>query len=115
MSEQFHCESERKPEFGAAVVRIVGRLTAASLDDFEKALLPLSADAVIGKIVLDGANLQYIASAGLRGLLKAIKELEKHGGKLYAVNLSKNVASVLKMTGFFPYVEIRSSVEDCLK
>lgn len=115
MSEKFHCEVERRPEASAAVLRIAGHLAAEAVGDFEKAILPLAGDAGVMKIVLDGAKLAYIASAGLRGLLKAIKDLEKRGGRLYAVNFGKNVVAILRMTGFLSYMDMKQSVEECLK
>ncbi len=51
------------------------------------------------KIIFDLAKTEYISSAGLRVIIVAHREMEKKDG-LVLKNLSKNIASIIKMTGF---------------
>ncbi|MBO4569288.1 MAG: STAS domain-containing protein [Candidatus Methanomethylophilaceae archaeon] len=57
------------------------------------------------KLVFDMVDVTYLASAGLRSLLNADELMEdKDGVKL--VNVSKEVRSVLEMTGFTNVLDI---------
>lgn len=51
------------------------------------------------KIIFDLSDTDYISSAGLRVILIAHREMQKKGG-LVLRNLSKNVESVITLTGF---------------
>lgn len=106
--------TERMDDKNAAVLKINGRLDAAALGDFEAALLPLAGDAALERIVLDGTNLEYIASAGLRVLLKAIKAMGKRKAKLLGAAFNPQIVSVLKMTGFLSYIELNDNAAECL-
>lgn len=100
----FSCTSEERD--GAVVVRLSGRLDAAASEDFENALLPRAGDPAMARIVLDGAKLEFVASAGLRVLLKAVKIMQPRGARLQVAGLSPGVLSVLRMSGFMPYVDV---------
>ncbi|MDR3210705.1 MAG: STAS domain-containing protein [Planctomycetota bacterium] len=102
------------PSNGIAVVKINGRLDATTVGDAEKILLPLAEDATLNRIIMDGANLEYVASAGLRIILKAVKVMAPRKAKLFAAAMPESVLAVLKMTGFNSFVELRATVADCL-
>ncbi|MEN8175423.1 MAG: STAS domain-containing protein [Pseudomonadota bacterium] len=75
------------------------RLTALNVPDLETLLLDRIA-AEETAIVLDFSQTLFIASAGLRALLRAAKEAENNGGRLVLCNCSGPVAKVLEITGF---------------
>ncbi len=106
--------TERLDEKKAAVLKINGKLDASALGGFEAALLPLAEDAALERIVLDGTGLQYIASAGLRVLLKAIKSMGKRKARLFGAAFNQQIVSVLKMTGFLSYIDLREDAAACL-
>ena len=56
-------------------------------------------------LVFDFAQLEYIASAGLRVLLVAQKRMNKQG-KMSIKNVSEEVKEVLDMTGFINFLQI---------
>ena len=99
---------------GIRVVRLAGRLDAESAADFEAALLPLAEDASVVRIALEGSGLVYVASAGLRVLVKAVKAMAPRRAKLAAAALPETVVSVLKMTGMLSFVAVHPTVDDCL-
>ncbi|MDR3077505.1 MAG: STAS domain-containing protein [Planctomycetota bacterium] len=101
-------------EGGTRVVHIAGRLDAEATADFEAALLPLAEDAGVSRIVLEGSGLVYVASAGLRVLVKAVKGMTPRKAKLLAAAMPETVVSVLKMTGFLSFVDLRKTVDECL-
>ena len=65
--------------------------------EFERDLLA-SLDS-ISKLVLDFSDLYYISSAGLRVLLKALKQMKQQEGTVIVRNLSPVVEEVFRMTG----------------
>ena len=102
------------PAEGVTVLRLSGRIDAAAAADFEAILLPRAEDPAVTRIVLEGAGMDYIASAGLRAILRAVKALTARKAKLYGAGLLPSVTSVLKMTGFLPFIELRPTVDECL-
>lgn len=104
---------ERRGDDGA-VLHMGGRLDAASVGDFEEAVLPLAGDAGVMRLVLDFGELEYVASAGLRVLVKVVKEMARRKAKLFGAGLSPETLFVLKMTGFLSFMEIKPTVDECL-
>ena len=102
------------PAEGVIVLRLSGRLDAAAMQDFEAILLPHAENPAIKRLILEGAGMDYVASAGLRSILKAIKALTPRKAKLYGAGLLPSVTAVLKMTGFLPFIELRATIEECL-
>ena len=99
---------------GAILLRLSGRLDALSALEFEPVLLLRAEAPSVSRIILDAEGLDYIASAGLRVLLKAIKALNARQGMLYGVNLGEPIQTVLRMTGLLPHLTLRNSIEECL-
>jgi len=79
-------------------IELSGRLDTAAAPLFSEEI----ADIIKEKndVVLDCADLEYIASSGLRVLLQANKSLTALGGTLKLINVQAPVQSVLDMTGF---------------
>jgi len=84
-------------------IELVGRLDAVTAPQLEKEL-GASLDGV-KVLVFDFAQLEYIASAGLRVLLVAQKRMNKQG-KMSIKNVSEEVKEVLDMTGFINFLQI---------
>lgn len=78
-------------------VALHGKLDVSNASDFERDLLA-SLDS-ISKLVLDFSDLYYISSAGLRVLLKALKQMKQQEGTVIVRNLSPVVEEVFRMTG----------------
>ncbi len=76
-------------------VALVGRLDAVTAIQFDKDISK-SLDGV-NNLIIDLANLEYIASAGLRILLKLQKNFM---GDMKIKNVRSEVRDVLDMTGF---------------
>ena len=75
----------------------VGRLDTATASEFEKTICE-SLDGV-AELVLDMKDVQYIASAGLRVILK-IQKVMINQGKMKLTGLNENVMEVFEITGF---------------
>ena len=78
-------------------IKVIGRLDAGSAPELSKELTT-ALDGVTD-LTFDFAELQYIASAGLRVLLVAQKRMNKQGS-MKLIHVSESVMEVLDMTGF---------------
>ena len=55
------------------ILKLIGRMDALTVENFEDIALKLPQEAEVLGIVIDFQDLEYISSAGLRGLLKLAK------------------------------------------
>ena len=98
-------------EEGLTVVKVSGRLDATTAPDFEKRMTEL-----IGggsrKMALDLSVLEYISSAGLRGILGTTKRLKAENGKLVLCGPSGVVQEVITLSGFSSFLPICKTVEE---
>ena len=100
-----------QPEKGNWVVlAAVGRADAHTAPEFESALSNRIA-AGAGNLALDLSEVPFMSSAGLRGLLTALKLLQKKGGKMALIKPQENVLEVLEMSGFDGIFEIADDVQ----
>ena len=85
------------PEGTVLNVLIDGRIDATNAEEFRDSI---STDLKRVKVLnLDFQNVDYISSAGLRVVVVAHREMKKKDG-LVLKNLSKNVQSIINLTGF---------------
>ena len=91
-------------ENSAKLVVLNGRLDTVTSPELETAVMPL---VEAGKtLILDGENMEYISSAGLRVVLSVNKQCAAAGGRFVVRNLNKEVRSVFDMTGFSRLINI---------
>jgi anti-anti-sigma factor len=102
-----------RTEGNAIVVTLSGRLDAVTAPEFEKSIRELI-DSGNSRIVVDFDQLDYISSAGLRGLLLMAKLLNAKGGQSCLANVKGNVSSVFNMCGFCSVFKIENSVAEAL-
>ena len=74
-----------------------GRLDTVAAPDFEKELEASLTG--VESLVLDCAELTYVASSGLRAFLMAQKRMNKQGS-MKMLHVQEAVMEVLSMTGF---------------
>ena len=79
------------------IIEIVGRLDTTTAPALDKTINEDINDAE--NIVLDMKGLEYISSAGLRGLLSAQKKMQKIGS-MKLKNVCEEVMEVFEITGF---------------
>jgi anti-anti-sigma factor len=102
-----------RTEGNVIVVTLSGRLDAVTVPEFEKSIREL-VDSGNSRIVVDFDQLDYISSAGLRGLLLMAKLLNAKGGQSCLANVKGNVRSVFDMCGFCSVFKIENSVAEAL-
>lgn len=81
------------------VISLSGELDTLTSVDLEKEItLILNGEAEA--VVLNGAELTYISSAGLRLLLTLQKGMKAKGGTFRLKNIQKDIMDILNITGF---------------
>jgi anti-sigma B factor antagonist len=98
----------------AIVVAVKGRMDAVAAPAFERTMADHVA-AGARRVVIDCAALEYISSAGLRGLLTTAKTIKARNGELVCVALTDAVREVFEITGFTAIFPIFDSVEAALQ
>lgn len=101
-------------EAGKTIVRIDGRLDAASAPILENKLNELIAGEK-KQIVLDFAKVDYLSSAGMRLLLSTTKKLNLNQGKLHFCCVNEDVMEIIKMAGFERILSIFPTEKEALK
>lgn len=87
------------------VICLSGQLDTLSSPDFEKEIVKiLEGDAK--KVILDGSELTYISSAGLRLLLILQKKMSQKGGTFVLKNIQSSIMEIFKITGFTSFLTI---------
>lgn len=86
-------------EGNVTVVKITGRLDAVTAPEYEKNVRELI-DAGSKLFVVDVQGLDYISSAGLRGLLVTAKLLKAKGGQVRLAHVKGTVKEVFDISGF---------------
>ncbi len=87
-------------------VAISGRLDTMAAAELDKTIQQGIKDAK--ELIFDFANVQYIASAGLRVLLVAQKQMNKQGS-MKLLNVNRDVKDVLEITGFINFLTLEES------
>lgn len=87
------------------VVVIEGRVDAVTAPELESKVSPLWAASGI-TLVFDCEKMDYISSSGLRIVLTAHKQVTAKAGKFILRNLTREVRSVIDMTGFSRIIPI---------
>lgn len=104
-------ETQVEEKGDVIVVRLEGRLDAASSPQLEKQINSII-DTGHFKIVLNFAACDYLSSSGMRLMLSVSKKLKNLEGKLVACNMNDDVMDVIKMTGFQQVLEIYPTEEE---
>lgn len=90
----------REEQLGPVLIlSLHGDLNADTTPRFEKHLLG-AIDQGTDRIAIDGTELTYISSAGLRVVLTACKLLKSRQGKLCLFALQEPVRDIFELSGF---------------
>lgn len=107
-------ETQVEEKGDIVVVRIEGRLDAASSPQLEKKINSII-DSGYFKVILNFAGVEYLSSAGMRLMLSISKKLKHLEGKVVACSLNDEVMEVIKMAGFHQVLELYPSEEECFR
>jgi len=96
------------------VVDIAGKLdtqtAAVAMDE-----LQLHLDAAEGNFLVNLAGLEFIASSGLRVILRAAKQMRAKGGTMKVCSARGVVKEVLEISGFDALLDLHDEEEPALK
>lgn len=104
---------QAKKEGNITVIAISGRLDAVTAPEYEKKMHELIDSGDI-RFVVDFESLDYISSAGLRGLLVTAKLLKAKGGQVRFANVKGTVKEVFDISGFGSIFQMDESVTAAL-
>ena len=95
-------------------INLEGKIDASNASSVESEILAIRQNNPTNELVLDADKLEYISSAGLRIVLRLVKQ-EKN---IKLINASSSVYEILKMTGFTDILEVvkayrRISIDGC--
>jgi len=96
------------------LITVEGRMDAVTTPEFEQTLGGWIDTGEI-RFIVDFAGLDYISSAGLRGILTSVKRLKAEGGQIVLTALRGTVKEVFEISGFSTIIPIYESVEAALQ
>jgi anti-anti-sigma factor len=97
---------------GRFVVTLAGELDLAASEGFWSELEPLLEPA--GLVVLDGSELDFLDSSGLRILILASRRAGELGGRVRLVAPHRAVQRTLELTGAKAILETRATLAEAL-
>jgi len=96
-----------------SLVTVKGRVDSATAPDFEKTLHALI-QSNRTQIVLDLAGVEYMSSAGIRGMVVSLKAAKGGGGDLRLAQPSTRVKEVVELAGLTSIFTIYDDVTEAV-
>lgn len=81
------------------ILSVAGQLDTLTATDFEKEIQSILTENALS-VILDGNELTYVSSAGLRLLLTLQKGMTAKGGTLRLRNIKEDIMEIFNITGF---------------
>jgi anti-sigma B factor antagonist len=100
-----------RPDEDVMVLDLSGELDAHTAPEFEAAL-DLALAGGHTRLVVNGADLQYVSSAGLGVFMAFVEPLRERGGDLKVAALQPRVYEVFDLLGFPLIFEVRATEEE---
>lgn len=97
----------------ASVVKAKGRIDSETAPEFEQALLQLVNDNR-SKIVLNLQGVEFLSSAGLRAMVKALKGAQSCGGDVRLVAVPDVIKGILLTVGLNQMFKMFPTTEEAL-
>ena len=105
-------EIVRRSENGIPILVLTGRLNQASADALHAAAMEVAGDETSKALVVDMGGVDFIASVGIRSLIRPSQALSMRGGKLAVANLSPQISDFFKLTGLDQRFRVYATVAD---
>jgi anti-sigma B factor antagonist len=94
-----------------SVMKVKGRVDSETAPELDAALSKLLGDGR-NKIVLDLQSVDYLSSAGLRALVKALKDAQGSGGDVHLASVSEPIEVILRTVGMMQMFKMYSTSEE---
>ena len=98
---------------GVSVTKIAGRMDATTVTEFNDVCQKLL-NSGSGRIIIDLEGLEYISSAGLRGILTMGKACKSAGKVLAFCSMQAMVADMFKLSGFTSILKVYPTLDEAL-
>lgn len=105
-------EITRRSEGDIPVLALNGRLNQASADALHAAAMEIAGDENCRALVIDMGGVDFIASVGIRSLIRPSQALSMRGGKLAVANLNPQISEFFSLTGLDKMFRVYESVAD---
>ena len=110
--ERFEAEVGSAGQGGDRVVTVRGELDLAAADRLWETIEPLLLPGVL--VVLDGTDMTFLDSSGLRVLLQSHKRAETDGAVFRVIAPQAPVQRVLGLSGADAYLQLRADLAAAL-
>lgn len=101
-------------EQGVQVIGLVGIFDTASAEGVEPEFIKQVGDGS-GNFLVDFSEVPFVASTGLRILLKMAQTIKAGGGKLYFCSLNNIVREVFEISGFDKIFNVSDKKEQAIE
>ena len=96
---------------GISVMTVKGRVDSETAPELDAALSTLLNENK-NKIVLNLQDVEFLSSAGLRALVKALKDAQKSGGDVHLAAVSQPIKVVLRTVGMLQMFKMYATSEE---
>jgi anti-sigma B factor antagonist len=108
-------EITRRSESGIPVLGLSGRLNQASADALHAAAMEIAGDEAHRALVIDMGGVDFIASVGIRSLIRPSQSLAMRGGRLAVANLNPQIGDFFKLTGLDQMFRVYPTVAEAVR
>ncbi len=96
-----------------SITKVSGRMDATTVTLFSEECQKLL-ESGKNKFIIDLGGLEYISSAGLRGILTLGKSCKSKGFVLAFCSLQSMVSDIFKISGFFAILKVYPTLEEAI-
>lgn len=96
---------------GISLMKVSGRVDSETAPDLDHALSKLL-NAGVNKIILNLQGVDFLSSAGLRAMVKALKGAQSSGGDVRLASVSKPIEVVLRTVGMLQMFKMFGTNEE---
>jgi anti-sigma B factor antagonist len=104
----------RSDRNGIAILALAGRLNQASADALHAAAMEIAGDDSSRALVVDMGGVDFIASVGIRSLIRPSQALSMRGGKLAVANLNPQIDEFFRLTGLDQMFRVFGTVDEAI-
>lgn len=107
-------EISRRSENGLPVLSLAGRLNQSSADALHHAAMEIAGDDACRALIVDMGGVDFIASVGIRALIRPSQALAMRGGQLVVANLNPQIHEFFALTGLDKMFRVYDSVSEAV-
>lgn len=101
-----------RSEGGIPVLVLSGRLNQASADSLHSAAMEIVGNKDNKALIIDMGGVDFIASVGIRSLIRPSQSLAMRGGRLAVANLNPQISEFFRLTGLDQMFRVYETVQD---